>query len=133
MTDIEKNGAHLTADTMVSGGVLPLPMPVMEAFNLVSALKAAFLDLKFEVEQVTVNGNEATVNLQVSGTHTAPLSIPLPGMPGSIPPTGEKASPKDTFVVTVQGDKVSQMRVEPPDRGGLPVLSAQLGVQMPGM
>lgn len=133
MTDVEKTKAHLTADAMVSGGVLPGPMPAMEAFGLVGALSAAFPDLKFDVEQVTVNGNEATVNLQVSGTNTGPLSIPLPGMPGSIPPTGKKASAKDTFVVTVQGDKVSHMRVDSPPGGGLPALLAQLGVQMPGM
>jgi hypothetical protein len=133
MTDMEKTKAQLTADAVVSGGVLPQPMPAMEAFGLVSALKGAFPDIKFDVEQVTVNGNEATVNLQVSGTNTGPLNIPLPGMPANIPPTGKQASAKDTFVVTVQGDKVSQMKVDSPDGGGLPVLLSQLGLQMPGM
>ena len=133
MTDMEKTKAHLTADAMVSGGVLPQPMPAMEAFGLVGALSAAFPDIKFDVEQVTVNGNEATVNVQVSGTNTGPLSIPLPGMPGNIPPTGKKVAAKDVFVVTVQGDKVSQMRVDSPMGGGLPALLGQMGVQMPGM
>ena len=62
MTDVEKTKASLTADAMASGGVLPQPMPAMEAFNIVAGLKTAFPDLKFEVEQVTVNGNQATVN-----------------------------------------------------------------------
>ena len=33
MTDVEKTQAHLTADAMASGGVLPQPMPAMEAFK----------------------------------------------------------------------------------------------------
>jgi len=61
MTDEEKTKAYLTADAIASGGVLPQPMPAMEAFNMISGLKAAFPDLKFEAQQVTVNGNQATV------------------------------------------------------------------------
>ena len=132
MTDVEKTKAHLTADAMVSGGVLPKPMPAMEAFGLIGAMSAAFPDLKFEVKQVTVNGNQATVNVQLSGTNTGPLSMPLPGMPSSIPPTGKKVSVPDAFVVTVQGDKVSHMHVESPANGGLPAVLAQIGVKMPG-
>ena len=106
MTDVEKTIVHLTADAMASSVVLPQPMPAMEAFKMIGGLKTAFPDLKFEVQQVTVNGNQATVKAQLSGTNTGPLSLPMPGMPSSIPPTGKKVSVKDAFVVTVQGDKV---------------------------
>ena len=133
MTDVEKIKAHLTPDAMVSGGVLPQPMPAMEALGLVTGMKAAFPDLKFDVQQVTVNGNQATVKVQLSGTNTGTLSMPLPGMPGSIPPTGKKVSVPDAFVVTVQGDKVSQMEVVSPADGGLPAVLGQIGVKMPGM
>ena len=130
MTDEEETKAHLTADAMVSGGVLPQPMPALEAFSLINGLKTAFPDLKFDVEQVTVNGNEATVKAQWGGTQSGALS--LPGMP-SVPPTGKKVSVKDTYVVTVQGDKASHLRVESPAGGGIPGALAQLGVDMPGM
>jgi hypothetical protein len=126
MTDVEKTKAHLTADPMASGGVLPQPMPAMEAFGLVGALKTAFPDLKFEVEDVTVNGNQATVKTQVSGTNTGTLNLPMPGMPSNMPPTGKKASAKDTFIVTVDGDKVSHLQVDSPEGGGLPALLAQI-------
>jgi len=132
MTDAEKTKEHITPDAMVSGGVLPQPMPAMEAFILVGAMKSAFPDLKFDVQQVTVNGNEATVKVQLSGTNTGTLSMPLPGMPSSIPPTGKKVSVPDAFVVTVQGDKVSQMQVMSPADGGLPAVLAEIGVKMPG-
>ena len=133
MADAEKTKEHITPDAMVSGGVLPQPMPAMEAFNLIGAMKTAFPDLKFEVEKVTVNGNQATVNVQLTGTNTGTLSMPLPGMPSSIPPTGKKVSVPDTFVVTVQDDKVSHMNVDSPAGGGLPAVLAQIGVKMPGM
>ena len=133
MTDVEKTKAHLTADAMASGGVLPQPMPAMEAFSIIGGLMTAFPDLKFEVEDVKVNGNQATVNARVSGTNTGPLSLPMPGMPSNMPPTGKHVSAKDTFVVTVEGDKVSRLDVASPDGGGLPALLAQLGMNMPGM
>jgi hypothetical protein len=126
MTDVEKTRAHLTADAMASGGVLPQPMPAMEAFSIIGGLMTAFPDLKFEVEDVTVNGNQARVNARVSGTNTGPLSLPMPGMPSNMPPTGKKVSAKDTFVVTVDGDKVSHLQVDSPPGGGLPALLAQL-------
>jgi len=133
MTDVEATKARLTPDAMASGGVLPQPMPAMEAFNIVAGLKTAFPDLKFNVEKVTVNGNQAKVDVQVTGTNTGPLSLPMPGMPASIPATGKKASAKDAFVVTVQGDKVSRLEVASPAGGGLPVLLSQIGLNMPGM
>ena len=126
MTDVEKTKAHLTANAMASGGVLPQPMPAMEAFSLIGGLMTGFPDLKFEVEDVSVNGNQATVKALVSGTNTGTLSLPMPGMPTNMPPTGKKVSAKDTFVVTVDGDKVSHLQVDSPEGGGLPALLAQL-------
>lgn len=132
MTDVDKTKAHLTAGAMASGGVLPAPMPAMEAFSMIGGLNSGFPDLKFEVRQVTVNGNQATVKAQVSGTNTGPLSLPMPGMP-TIPPTGKKVSVPDAYIVTVEGDKVSHLQVDSPADGGIPAMLTQLGVKMPGM
>jgi len=132
MSNDEKVKTMVTADAMASGGVLPQPIPVMEAMKVMAGLTTAFPDLKFDIQQVTVNGNQATVKAQWSGTQTGALSLPMPGMP-SIPPTGRKVSVKDAYVITVQGDKVSHMRVESPADGGIPAALAQLGVKMPGM
>jgi predicted ester cyclase len=132
MNNAEKMKAMVTADAMASGGVLSQPIPVMEAMKVMAGLTTAFPDLKFDIQQVTVNGNQATVKAQWSGTNTGPLSLPMPGMP-AIPPTGKKVSVKDTYIVTVQGDKVSHMQVESPADGGIPGALAQMGVKMPGM
>ena len=132
MNDVKKLEGLVTADAMASGGVLPQPIPAMEAFKMMGGLITAFPDLKLEVQQITVNGNQATVKAKVSGTQTGTLSMPMPGMP-TVPPTGKKVSVPDTYVVTVQGDKVSHLRVDSPADGGVPAILMQLGVKMPVM
>jgi predicted ester cyclase len=132
MNDAEKMKDRVTADAVASGGVLPQAIPAMEALKIMSGLTDAIPDLKFDIQQVTVNGNQATVKAQWGGTQTGPLSLPMPGMP-TIPPTGKKVSVKDTYVITVQGDKVSHIHVESPADGGIPAALAQLGVKTPGM
>jgi len=132
MTDEAKVRPLLAPNAMSSGGVLPRPIPMSESVKMIGALTTAFPDLKFEIEQVTVNGNEATVKAKWNGTNTGPVAFPIPGMP-SIPATGKKVSVKDAYVVTVEGDKVTHMRVDSPADGGIPAALAQLGVKMPGM
>lgn len=132
MTNVAKVKGMVTADAMASGGVLPQPMPIMETMNIISGLSAALPDLKFDIKEVTVKGNEATVKAVWNGTQTGALNLGMPGMP-SLPATGKKVSVKDTYVVTVQGEKVSHMRVDSPADGGIPAMMAQLGVKMPGM
>jgi predicted ester cyclase len=132
MTNAEKVKALVTADAMASGGVLPQPIPIVEAMKVITGLTTAFPDLKFDIQQVTVNGNEATVKAVWSGTQTGPLSLPMPGL-APVAPTGKKVSVKDAYVFTVKGDKVSHMRVESPADGGIPAALTQLGVKMTAM
>jgi hypothetical protein len=123
---------HITPDAMVSGGVLPQAMPALDAFQLVNAMLAAMPDFKITVESVAIQGETATVLGRLVGTQTAPLSLPMPGIP-TIPATGKKVSVPDKFILTVKGDKVSHMQVDSPADGGIPAVLAQLGVKMPGM
>ncbi len=132
MANIEKMKGMVTSDAMASGGVLPQPIPVMEAMKVTSGLSNAFPDLKFDIQRVTVNGNRATVDAVWSGTNTGSLSLPIPGM-STIPATGKKVSVKDTYIITVQGDKVSHFQVESPADGGIPAAIMQLGVKVPSM
>ncbi len=132
MNDVNAAESYLTPDAVSAGGVLPQPIPAREAIGLLSALKTAFPDLKFDVQNVTVKGNQATVQAVWSGTNKGPLNMPLPGMQ-SIPPTGKQVSVKDTYIVTVQGDKVSRLEVNSPPDGGIPAALGQIGVKVPGM
>jgi hypothetical protein len=132
MTDLEKTKKSITADAMADGGVLPQAIPALEALKIVSGLKTAMPDIKFDIQQVSVNGNQVTVKALWGGKQTGPLSLPIPGMK-TIPPTGKKVWVKDGYVVTVQGDKVSHLHVESPADGGIPAALAQLGVKTPVM
>ena len=132
MNDVDAAESYLTPDAVAAGGVLPQPIPAKEAINILSALNTAFPDLKFDVQNVTAKGNQATVQAIWSGTNKGPLNLPMPGMP-SIPPTGKQVSVKDTYIVTVQGDKVSRLEVDSPSDGGIPAALGQIGVKVPGM
>jgi hypothetical protein len=132
MNDVKAAESYLTPDAVAAGGVLPQPIPAKEAISILSALNTAFPDLKFDVQTVTAKGNQATVQAIWSGTNTGPLNLPMPGMP-SIPPTGKQVSVKDTYIVTVQGDKVSRLEVDSPSDGGIPAALGQIGVKVPGM
>jgi predicted ester cyclase len=130
MNDLDKVQSMLTPDAVVDGGVLPQPMPAMEAFRIVNGLNTALPDLKFDVQRVSVNGNQATVNILWSGTQTRTFTPPMPGMM-PIPATGKPVSVKDTFILTIQGDKVSHMTVDSPSDGGIPAALAQMGAKPP--
>jgi len=132
MGNEQKANAQLTPDAMVDGGVLPKPMPAMEAFKIMQGLTNAMPDLSFDIQQVDVNGNLATVKAHWSGTQTGPLDLGMPGMP-AIPPTGRRVSVSDKYVVTVMGDKVSHMTVDSPNDGGIPAALSQLGIDMNNM
>ena len=132
LNDVNAAESYLTPDAVSAGGVLPQPIPAKEAIRLITALKTAFPDLKFDVQNVTVQGNQATVQAIWSGTNKGPLNMPLPGMP-SIPPTGKQVSVKDTYIVTVEGDKVSRIDVDSPSDGGIPAALNQIGAAVPGM
>jgi hypothetical protein len=132
LNDVSAAESYLTPDAVAAGGVLPQPIPAKEAIHLMSALNTAFPDLKFDIQNVTLEGDVATVQAIWSGTHNGPLNMPIPGMP-SIPPTGKQASVKDTYMVTVQGDKVSRIEVNSPADGGIPAALGQIGFAVPGM
>ncbi len=132
MNNVEKMKAMVTPDAMASGGMLPQPVPVLESMQSMAGLATAFPDFKFEVQQVTVNGNEAKVKVHISGTNTGAFDMGVPGVP-TVPATGKKVSAQDAFVVTVQGDKVTALRIDSPADGGLPAILAQMGVKVPGM
>jgi hypothetical protein len=132
LNDVNAAESYLTSDAVAAGGVLPQPIPAKEAIRLMSALNTAFPDLKFDIQNVTVEGNQATVQAIWSGTNQGPLNMPLPGMPG-VPATGKQVSVKDTYIVTVEGDKVSRIEVNSPPDGGIPAALSQIGVAVPGM
>ena len=81
MNDVEKMKGSITADAIASGGVMPQPIPAKDALNMMTGFNKAFPDLKFDIESVTVNGNQATVKAKWGGTQTGTFDMGIPGMP----------------------------------------------------
>jgi predicted ester cyclase len=123
----------LLADDMVFAGPVPEPVGKREFVGLQSLLLAAMPNWKFNAKDFKENGDVVTVTLQITGTHTAELSLPMPGMP-KIPATGMKVSlPGEATTFTVKNGKITRLDVASTPGGGVPGILSQLGVPMPPM
>jgi len=128
--DFNKLDSMLT-DDMVFAGPVPEPVGKREFIGLQSMLVAAMPDWKFNPADFKENGNTVTVMLQVSGTQTNELSLPMPGMP-KIPASNKHVSlPKEPSTFTVKDGKISRLDIAPTPGGGLMGILSQLGVPMP--
>ncbi len=127
--DLEKAFSYLADDFTVSG-FGPEPRGRKAAVAQMRHQIGAIPDWKFTIEDLSVNGNEVTVEVTITGTHTQPLAVGLPGT-GTIPATGRRFSFPDKLTYIVQGDKISSLRIESPVNGGPMEMLRQLGVQMP--
>ena len=123
----------MLADDMVFAGPVPKPVGKHEFVGLQSLLLAAMPNWKFNPKDFKENGDVVTVTLQVTGTQTGELSLPMPGMP-KIPASGKKVSlPSEASTFTVKNGKITRLDVASTPGGGVPGILAQLGVPMPPM
>jgi len=128
--DLEKMDAML-ADDMKLVGPVPEPVGKREFIALQSALVSAMPDWKFNPTDFKEDGNVVTAMLQISGTQTGELNLPMPGMP-KIPPTGKHVSlPEELTTFTVKNGKISMIDTASSPLGGVPGILSQLGVPMP--
>jgi predicted ester cyclase len=128
--DFKKMDEYL-ADDMKLVGPVPEPVGKQEFIALQSALVAAMPDWKFNPTDFTENGDVVTAMLQISGTQTGELNLPMPGMP-KIPPTGKHVSlPEELTTFTVRGGKIVMIDTASSPAGGVPGILTQLGVPMP--
>ena len=76
---------YCSVDAVFSGGLSPQPAPLSETIIALAGVWDAAPDLNFAIGDVTLEGDQATVGRQISGTHTRLLSTSAPEVP-SIPP-----------------------------------------------
>ncbi len=123
----------LVADDFVFAGPVPEPVGKREFMGLQMALLKAMPDWKFNAKDMKENGDQVSMMLQVSGTQTGELQLPMPGMP-AIPPSGKRVElPFEPSTFTVKNGKLARLDVESSAGGGLMGILSQLGVNMPGM
>lgn len=121
----------MVADDFVFAGPVPQPVGKKEFMGLQMALNAAMPDLKFNATNFKENGDKVSVDMQLTGTQTKELVLPMPGMP-KIPASGKKVSlPKEPGTFTVKNGKLARLDVMTTPGGGLNGILSQLGVKMP--
>ncbi len=123
----------LVADDFSMSGPVPMPVGKREFVGLMMALVKAMPDWKFNAGEFKENGDQVTVPLRITGTHTGELPLPMPGLP-AIPASGTKvALPSEPSTFTVKNGKLTKLEVESTPTGGVTGILSQLGVNIPGM
>lgn len=130
--DFDKAAAYLT-DDFVFAGPVPQPIGKREFIAVQSAFENAFPDWSFNSHDEVEQDDQVTAAVQITGTHTRDLVLPMPGMP-SIPATGKRVSlPEEHLTFTFKGDKIASLTSDNTPGGGVPGVLAQLGVPLPPM
>jgi predicted ester cyclase len=120
-------------DDMVFDGPVPEPVGKREFVGLQTALVAAIPDWKFNAADFKTNGEQVTATLQITGTQTGELSLPMPGFP-KFPASGKRVSlPKEAITFTLKNGKISRLEVAKVAGGGVAGVLTQLGIPMPVM
>lgn len=128
--DMEMAASIMSDDFLISG-LTPRPLNKGEFLAFQSELLGAMPDFSYNLDQVQQQGNEITALIQITGTHTGNLSLPLFGL-RSIQPTGIAiVLPQVPCEFQVDADKVLGVRVEQVPGGGLSGLLQQIGAELP--
>ncbi len=123
----------LVADDFSMTGPVPMPVGKREFIGLMMALVKAMPDWKFNAGEYQENGDQVTVPLRITGTHTGELQLPMPGLP-AIQASGTKVSlPSEPSTFTVKNGQLTKLEVASTPGGGVMGILSQLGVNMPGM
>lgn len=119
------------ADDYVFAGAVPEPIGPDAWLGFHRALSAAMPDFSFNMRDFHEENGKVTGHVQVTGTQTRELALPLPGFV-PLAPTGKRVSlPAEHLTVTVRGGKLVRLEVEPVAGGGVPGVLAQLGAALP--
>jgi hypothetical protein len=122
---------ELAADDMVFTGPTPQPLGKQQYIGFQTALKAAMPDWKLNASDYKTSGDRVSATVEITGTHTNELKLPMPGIP-TVAATGNKLKlPKQTATFTVKGDKITLVDIAVEPGGGMDGILGQLGVSMP--
>jgi len=125
-----KKLSGLVTDDMTFEGPVPEPLHKAAYLGLIDALIHAIPNWKFGAKGFVERGAKVSVTLNVNGTHTGTLALPM--LPQPIPATGKRFQvPAEPFEFTLKGGKISRITAEVVPGGGVMGMLAQLGVAMP--
>jgi predicted ester cyclase len=130
--NFEQAGSYLAEDFVFTGPV-PQPIGKQEFLAIQQAVQQAFPDWSFNHHDVQEMGEKVRGAVQITGTHTRDLALPMPGFP-VIPATGKSISlPEEHLEFSFKGDKIASLTSDNTPGGGIGGVLAQIGVPMPQM
>ncbi|HLG66074.1 MAG TPA: hypothetical protein VKY19_29420 [Ktedonosporobacter sp.] len=88
-------------------------------------------DFSYNLDQVQQQGSKVTALIQITGTHTGNLSLPLFGLRSTQPTGIAIVQPQVPCEFQVDAGKVVGARVEQVPGGGLSGLLQQIGAELP--
>ena len=123
--------AELLSDDFTFSGPVPDPINGAAWLGLHDRLNDAFSDFSFNLRDAQQVGDAAQVTLQLSGTHSSELDLSALDMP-NVPATGKSFElPPESTTVTMEGEKITSIRVAAVEGGGVMGILSQLGVEPP--
>lgn len=133
----ENEGVEAAIPYLADNMVLQITNPPLEGgkdefIGQGALIKAAMPDFRWGVQNMVTVGNQVTVTMRWTATHTGVLHLSAfaPGAP-DVPATGKKLAIADKFIFTVMGDQISGLFIDSPANGGLVGMLQQLGIQLP--
>jgi len=120
---------YLTGDFIFSGP--PQPLRRDGYLALLKALGTALPDLAFHLHDVEPDpGGTVTAKIQITGTHTNPLTLPGAHIPAILPTGKQITLPEERVEFVPAGDKIAAIAIFPAPGGGIPGLLEQLGARV---
>ncbi len=128
--DMKKVDGLISDDFQLSGPV-PQPIGKPEFVGLQSALTAAMPDWKFNASDFKEEGDKVMAKVHISGTQTAPLSLPALGIQ-SFAATGKHVQlPYEQLTATIKDGKLTRLESDNAKGAGVAGVLAQLGAPIP--
>jgi uncharacterized protein len=114
-------------------GPVPFPLNREQYFEMAKGIAEGIPNWSFNISNISVNKNVVTLSVQITGTHTGLLRLPIPGF-SPIPATGKTIKiPKEELQITVENNRVSSAIVSSVPGGGIPGMLEQIGHPLPNM
>jgi len=126
---------YMTDDFVCSGfgDLIPEPQDKQVFLGLQSALYSAMPDLSYNLSNLQKEGNDVTATIQITGTQSRELALPLPGGGIRVFPPSENTVilPQQNVEFMIERDNIVGMRLQHVPGGGIAGLLQQISGDMP--
>jgi hypothetical protein len=128
--DFAKAEPYISNDMKVTG-VSPVPLAANEFTGTMKALVAGIPDWKFNYKIGSESKNMVEAKVRITGTHTREIPSPMPGVKNIAPTNKTIRMPEEKLTITLNNGKITNVKVDTVEGGGVPGLLKLLGVEVP--